>query len=318
MLTALFATRNGARRLPRVLQAFAGLEPPAGGWKLVVVENASTDNTGDVLRSFTGHLPLTVLSQPKPGKNCALNLGLNAVEGDLVVLTDDDVLPASDWLLRLRAAADDNPTYDLFGGRIVPNFKIEPPDWLLRWVPMDIAYAATPAELPAGPVEPGMVWGPNMMVRRRVFGAGHRFDAQVGPTAGTYAMGSETEFTFRLAQAGHASWFCPDAVVEHLVWAEQMTEQWLFGRAVRFGRGVLGREMAQGRQGGPRLAGVPRSLYGELFVRGYKVVRARLSGDHRWRFQAGLHFNEALGRVMQARALAKAGVRVEGGEGVQV
>ncbi|MGK2941530.1 MAG: glycosyltransferase [Immundisolibacter sp.] len=317
MLTVLFATRNGAPRLPRVLQAFAALEPPTGGWKLVVVENASTDDTGEVLQKFTGHLPLTVLSQPKPGKNSALNLGLNAVAGDLVVLTDDDVLPAADWLLRLRAAADDNPAYDLFGGRIVPKFEVEPPDWLLRWAPLEMAYAATPADLPAGLVDPAMVWGGNMMVRWRVFEAGHRFDENIGPTSSVYAMGSETEFTLRVAQAGYSSWFCPQAVVEHLVRGEQMTEQWLFGRAVRYGRGALVRELVQGQHGGPQLGGVPRSLWGDLIALGYTLARARVSGDRRWRLHARLRFNEALGRVLQARVLAKAGVRVQGDDRAQ-
>lgn len=317
MLTVLFATRNGAPRLPRVLQAFSALAQPAGGWKLVVVENASTDNTGEVLQNFVGDLPLTVLSQPKPGKNSALNLGLNAAEGDLVVLTDDDVLPAADWLVRLRTVADENPAYDLFGGRIVPTFEVEPPGWLLHWAPLDMAYAATPADLAAGPVDPAMVWGGNMMVRWRVFEAGHRFDENIGPTSSVYAMGSETEFTLRVAQASHDSWFCPEAVVEHLVRAEQMTEQWLFGRAMRYGRGALVRELAQGQHGGPRLGGVPRSLWGDVITLAYTLARARLSRDHRWRLHARLRFNEGLGRVLQARALAKAGIRVQGDDGVQ-
>lgn len=316
-MTVLFATHNGARWLPRVLEAFAALEAPAGGWKLIAVENASTDATAQVLESFVTRLPLTVLRAPAPGKNRALNLGLTQAAGDLVVLTDDDVLPAADWLVRLRAAADANPAHDVFGGRIVPHFEVEPPDWLLRWAPLDMAYAATPADLPSGPVDPGMVWGPNMAVRQRAFDAGHRFSERVGPTAGSYAMGSETEFTQRLAQAGHASWYCPEAVVEHMVRAEQMTEQWLYGRALRYGRGALVRELAQGLHRGPQLAGVPRSLYGDLLKTGYVQARARLSRDGRWRLHARLRFNEALGRVIQARMLVKAGVRVQGDDGGQ-
>lgn len=307
MLTVLFATRNGAGRLPRVLGAFERLTAPAGGWKLVVVENASADDTLAVLRGFEGRLPLTVLSQPRPGKNAALNLGLTAAQGDLVVLTDDDVLPATDWLAHLRAAADANPAFDLFAGRIVPAFEVEPPEWLARWAPLDIAYAVHPADLPAGPVDPGMVWGGNMAVRRCVFDAGLRFDEQVGPNGRAYAMGSETEFTQRVAQAGHASWYCPDAVVQHLVRAEQMTAPWLHGRALRYGRGALLRELAQGLHGGPRLSGVPRSLYGDLLKAGYAAARARLSGDRRWRLHARLRFEEARGRLVQARALARAG-----------
>lgn len=307
MLTVLFASRNGAGRLPRVLGAFEQLIVPDGGWKLVAVENASTDATAEVLRSFEGRLPLTVLSQSMPGKNAALNLGLTAAEGDLVVLTDDDVLPAADWLVRLRAAADDNPAFDLFGGRIVPHFEIEPPDWLLRWAPLDIAYAAHPVDLPVGPVDPGMVWGPSMAVRQGVFGAGHRFNEQIGPTPGSYAMGSETEFTQRVALAGHLSWYCPEAVVRHLVRAEQMTESWLYGRLQRYGRGALLQELARGQHGGERVLGVPRSLYVDLIKAGRAAAHARLGGDRGWWLRERFRYAEARGRFLQARALAKAG-----------
>ena len=39
MLSVLMATRNGARSLPTVLDAYSRLEPPPGGWKLIIVDN---------------------------------------------------------------------------------------------------------------------------------------------------------------------------------------------------------------------------------------------------------------------------------------
>jgi len=48
MLTVLFATRNGARTLPGVLDSYLKMSVPAGGWKLIIVDNGSTDSTPDV------------------------------------------------------------------------------------------------------------------------------------------------------------------------------------------------------------------------------------------------------------------------------
>jgi len=59
MLTVLIATYNGARTLPRVLTACCQLESPEGGWKLVIVDNASTDQTKEIIASFSQRLPLT-------------------------------------------------------------------------------------------------------------------------------------------------------------------------------------------------------------------------------------------------------------------
>lgn len=305
MMTVLFATHNGARWLPRVLEAFTALAPPPGGWKLIAVENASTDGTAGVLESFVPRLPLTVLRAPGPGKNRALNLGLTQAAGDLVVLTDDDVLPAADWLIQLRTCADANVAYDVFGGSIRPHFEADPPEWLLRWAPLDMAYGATRPDQPSGPASPDLVWGANMMIRRTVFDAGHRFDEQVGPIGANYGMDSETDFTRRLVQAGHACWFCPEAVVGHFVRREQMTRDWLIERTARFGRGLYRREAAAGAWSGPRLLGAAPALWRVLAGDGLRALRAQTSRDARWRLHTRLRLAETWGRIQESRALAR-------------
>ena len=52
MLTTVFATRNRAAALPRVLDAFAGLQAPPGGWTLIIVDNGSTDATAAVVQGY--------------------------------------------------------------------------------------------------------------------------------------------------------------------------------------------------------------------------------------------------------------------------
>jgi GT2 family glycosyltransferase len=75
-----------------------------------------------------------------------------------------------------------------------------------------------------------------MFVRRRVFEAGFRFNEQVGPSAGNYIMGSETDFVLRAAAAGYSAWWCPDVQVHHIIHSEQLTRKWLFKRAYRHGK----------------------------------------------------------------------------------
>lgn len=45
MPTVLMATHNGAKTLLEVLKAYCKLDSPDGGWKLVIVNNGSTDGT---------------------------------------------------------------------------------------------------------------------------------------------------------------------------------------------------------------------------------------------------------------------------------
>jgi glycosyltransferase involved in cell wall biosynthesis len=241
VLTVVFATRDRADALPRVLDAFAALLPPPGGWRLVVVDNGSADGTARVLEANAARLPLVAEHEPVPGKNRALNRGLGRIEGGLAVLTDDDVLPDRDWLVRMARAAADHPGATMLAGAIRPEWPGPLPSWLDP-ARLDFGVLYSELSLPAGPCGPDHVWGPNMAVRADVFRAGVRFAEDVGPDASrsAYAMGSETELVRRLAAAGHAARFVPEAAVRHIVRPEQVTVEWVLERAYRYGLGYAG------------------------------------------------------------------------------
>lgn len=257
-LTVLMATHNGAGTLPRVLTAFSRLQSPPGGYRLLVVDNASTDGTSNVLRELSKDLPLQVFQCPERGKNRALNLALSVAQGELLVFTDDDVLPASDWLLRLQQVAATEAGFDIFGGAILPDWPSEPATWLLRDTPIGMTFALTDPKLARGPIFPGLIWGPNMMVRRRVFERGLRFNENIGPAAGQYVMGSETEFNLRAAAAGFKCFFEPEAVVQHIIRPHQMEREWVLQRAYRFGRNMWNQEQRQPGPPVPMVMGMPR------------------------------------------------------------
>src|SRR5258708_10520813 len=109
MLTVFIATRNGSPTLTDVLNRFTCMRAPACGWKLVVVDNGSTDRTREIVESFLTVLPLTYVFEGNLGKSVALNTGLAHLAGDLAVFTDVDVFPSCVWLLQRRKSADDHP-----------------------------------------------------------------------------------------------------------------------------------------------------------------------------------------------------------------
>jgi glycosyltransferase involved in cell wall biosynthesis len=279
MLTVLMATFNGAKTLPAVLEAYTHLVAPEGGWKVVVVDNGSVDDTKQIVQGYTSRLPLTYLYEPKKGKNAALNHGLTVIEGDLIVLTDDDATPLPDWLCKLRQGANANASFAIFGGAIIPQWEQKPDNWILTLVPLGITYALTAPDLPEGPIFPGLVWGPNMAVRKEVFDAGHRFDEGVGPNGANYVMGSETEFTLRVSNAGFKSWFCKEAVVSHFIRATQMEKAWILKRASRFGRNMYRQEVNQGPFDVPTFLGVPRWRVRKLVNEWAKSAHASLVGQ---------------------------------------
>ena len=101
--------RNEARRLPGGLDALcrkaADLPVPAG---ILVVDSASTDATGDVVRQWpAGPVPVRLLHCDRPGKGLAVRTGLLATRAPFVGFCDADMatdLAALDVAIGLLAA----------------------------------------------------------------------------------------------------------------------------------------------------------------------------------------------------------------------
>ena len=250
-ITVLIATRNRQNLLSRTLKAYCRLERPAHDWKVVIVDNGSTDLTATILAAFEKRLPLETLWEPIPGKNRALNCGLAAIEGRLVVLTDDDAIPERSFLVAWSKYLHQNLECELFGGSIDPLFEAPLPKWMLKNKPtFEIQFAAR--DLPQGPVEAESIFGTNMAVRISVFERGFKFCEHIGPNKSdpNYGMGSETEFCRRVAQSGAKLWFAKQPRVQHIVTSNQLSTSYYAKRAYRYGRG-LAQQTTEGRQALP-------------------------------------------------------------------
>jgi len=130
--SVVLATFNGGARLQRMLNSMAKLAPPPGGWKLIIVDNASTDNTAQIIENYAERLPLLLLSHDVPGKNGALNKALSDIQGELIIFTDDDVIVSENWLIDYLDLANKNPKYAVFGGRIIPSWPSPPSKAILK------------------------------------------------------------------------------------------------------------------------------------------------------------------------------------------
>jgi glycosyltransferase involved in cell wall biosynthesis len=275
MLTVLMATYNGARTLPKVLDAYCKLDSPEGGWKLIIVDNGSTDNTKETITPFEPHLPLTYVFEPTLGKSTALNTGLLSVTGDLVVMTDDDAVPRPDWLIQIRVVADSQPSFSIFGGAIVPDWEVPPESWIL---PFWSILTITDPAWEEGPIVVARVSGPNMAVRSEVIKAGYRFDSSLGPAGPRYRMGEDTDFVQRLGKAGFRAWHCKRAVVAHMIRIHQMKKEWMLRRAIQLGRAHYQWEHTEYLLNRPvLLLGIPRYMLRGILAQAIRVARAKLS-----------------------------------------
>lgn len=289
-LIVVMATHNGADWIERVLAGYLRQQDINFPWALLVIDNGSTDATPAVLeRLRSSPLPLVVVSEPRPGKNTALNSGLCAVHNPNCdfIFTDDDAVPENDFLAAWAKAFAAHDEYALFGGTVVADFE---------GVDVSVAqrYAKWYAEIYAcnerdeGAIPPGAIFGPNMAVAGGIIRAGFRFNEAIGPNTSdpAYPMGSETEFCVRVAREADARcWFTPAPRVSHIVRQKQTTEDFILARAYRHGRGCASKDghivigpldplkvrLLLARLWLPALAGSAEARWNAAWHRGYRA-----------------------------------------------
>ncbi len=280
MITVVFASFNGEGTLPIMLEAFCKLLIPDSGWEIIAVDNASTDQTANIIKSYQTKLPIRYLYEPIAGKNNALNLALSVIRGQLIVFTDDDVVPDRNWLFSINTCAESHPDFAIFGGAIKPLWPRQPEEWILQHVPLGITYALTNENLPEGAISTSSVWGPNMAIRRSVFDSGYRYNGNIGPDgSNNYVMGSESEFTKRLDQAGYKAWFCRNAIVQHIVREHQLNPDWIAKRAFRYGRSMFIQTATANVPCGFLMLGMPPWMIRKLLEQYWFLAIAIMAGN---------------------------------------
>jgi glycosyltransferase involved in cell wall biosynthesis len=226
-ISVVIATFN---RAPLLAEALAQLRHQQfeHGDEVVVVDNASTDNTGDVIARMAVGFPVPIrhLLETSPGKTPALTAGIAASRGDILALTDDDVLVADDWVTTIRRLFSE-PSADLIGGRVDPRWEVSPPTWLCVEQGKRYNDMASPLALlhygAAQDLGARTAVGANLCVRRTVHDALGGFAHHLGRHRGTLLCGEDRDFCERAAAAGFHCEYRPELHVRHWVPAARTT-----------------------------------------------------------------------------------------------
>jgi glycosyltransferase involved in cell wall biosynthesis len=306
LVSVIITTRNRASLLGATLEHLSRQKVGDASWELLVVDNASTDGTAAVLARPPAGLPLVPLQEPRLGKNIAVNQALERARGDLLVFTDDDVIPAPQWIAELVAASRRWPHAEIFGGQTLIQYPDGTPEWLKTPWHGALNFARYSLSQPEGPTR-HLPHGPNFAVRAQAL-ADLRFREDIGPQGNTeYAMGSETELLRRVLARGAQIIYVPSATLLHVVQPQQLEPASLYRRAFRFGRGEV-RKGERFTEPGVTLCGAPHYLWGKLLYAAIRYSVYAFAGRQR-RFEAGLQFHHLRGALHERRALARAGGR---------
>jgi glycosyltransferase involved in cell wall biosynthesis len=220
-VSIVICTRNRSEDLRLTLEAIGRLAIRKDlSCELLVIDNASEDNTAAVVRSIrTPSLPVRYVYEPRPGQSNARNRGLAASEGEVLLFTDDDVRPPQNWVERMCGPIVEGKAHGVAGGVVLA------PELQRAWMtPMHCAWLAASVRL--DPRNPQQMIGANMAFARSVLAKVPAFDPELGP--GATGAGDDVLFSFQLKEAGFRLISAFDvAVVHHFQSIRLRREQWL-------------------------------------------------------------------------------------------
>ena len=116
LISVVMPTRNRRALLPR---AIASVQAQSyANWELLIVDDASTDDTAGFLASLN-HNSLRFLSGPGKGVCAARNVALSSARGDLIAYLDDDNIMHQHWLKSVAWGFEQWPQFDVLYGAFV-------------------------------------------------------------------------------------------------------------------------------------------------------------------------------------------------------
>jgi len=219
-LTLAVCTRDRAALLRGCLESLAQQDVDPARVELLVVDNASRDETAEVCRDVAGRRPglrLRRVREPEPGLARARNRALAEARAPLVTFVDDDALASPGLARAVLAFFERVPGAAAVGGRVIPVFEEDPPPWYNRFsAPLFFSRH----ELGDRPFRHGRRSYPvgcNMTLRRsRALGLGG-FRTDLGRGAGAGLGAEEKELFARMHARGDALYHDPEQRVHHRI-----------------------------------------------------------------------------------------------------
>ena len=237
---------NSETRLPETLRHLVEQEVPEGiSWEVIVVDNASTDNTAQVARSLwpdDAPAPMRVVSEPEPGLSHARKRGFMEAKHELVSFVDDDNWLAPDWVRRVAEIMNDHPEVGACGGSSEAVFETSPPFWFDRF---QRSYAVGSQSDTTGDItwnagwNESHLWGAGLTVRKAAWQqlrAVGFLPNVVGRTGSSLSSGEDYELCDALRLSGWKLWYEPALHMKHFITRQRLT--WSYHKKLHQGFGA--------------------------------------------------------------------------------
>jgi glycosyltransferase involved in cell wall biosynthesis len=183
-VSVIVPVRNSPERIKTCIEALVAQTYPHHRYEIIVVDNNSSDQTQQVIRSYPVTLLVeTSMDSPYPTRN----RGIRHARGEIIALLDANVTPTQQWLEQgVRTLEHEGA--DLAGGHITFTFS---PKKTVGEMVDSILYVNIKDN-----IQQGTSVGGNLFVRKAVF-------SSIGLFPDHIRSGGDTLWTWKATQAGY-------------------------------------------------------------------------------------------------------------------
>lgn len=235
-ISAIIPTYNRSDLLPAAIESLLKQSLPISQFEIVVVDNASTDQTRTICESFRDNGNFRYVFEGRQGLNTSRMTGVENSTGDHIAFIDDDAIASHEWLERILWAFENvSPSPGAVGGKIHPIWEAPKPDWFPDYkgpylTILDYGNEGHFIEYPRILFGTNMAFKKELILRHDLFG--RDLDRQKRKLIG----GGDSWAFSVFAKQRIPVYYLPEASVDHLVPKERATKQWLYRRHYWQGR----------------------------------------------------------------------------------
>jgi|ERR1041384_446951 GT2 family glycosyltransferase len=216
-VSIIIVTYNSAPIIGACLRSLASLEGDARRLQVIVIDNASTDKTREIIRSTSPQVRM-IENKENVGFAVGVNRAFELAESDLLLLVNPDAILQADFLLNLTQFMILYPHAGIVGSRLLNEQGAPQPScWRTPGLMTVLIEALLPYEwslalLAASPeasCEVEMVSAACVAVKRHVFEQLNGFDEKF------FMYYEDSDFCLRARKKGIRVYFCHNASAVH-------------------------------------------------------------------------------------------------------
>jgi len=250
MVSIIVCTYNREQYLPKTLEHLKNQSAANDAYEIVIINNKSTDNTGEVCLNFiqeNNSLNISYHIEHNQGHTYARNRGIKESKGDLLAFIDDDAFVNQDYAKNIESFFSKFTDVAAIGGKITPMYESQEPKWMSKHLlplvaALDMGSSIVEFKKRKFPI------GANMAYRSTVFEKYGLFDVTLGRRGDGLEGGDEKDLIFRI-KANEKVYYVPNVAVDHIIPDKRLSMEYIKGMALGVATSEIKRLKKEGAKG---------------------------------------------------------------------